>query len=182
MRKKSKILLTILIGLSSILILSFGGGAAENITKDTKDDIPKDIPKFFVPKLLPSENFPCSKCHKFRPVEKKKRKFELAHTNIVLKHAEEQRWCLDCHDGDKLRQPNGELIDYDKSYNLCGQCHGTIFRDWKAGIHGKRTGMWNGEKLYRLCVSCHDPHQPRFKPLEPEKQPMRPTEIKLGVK
>jgi hypothetical protein len=38
--------------------------------------------------------------------------------------------------------------------------------------------MWNGEKLYRLCVSCHEPHQPRFKPLEPEARPVRPQNIK----
>jgi hypothetical protein len=168
MRKKSKIILAILAGLFATLILSFDG-SAEN-----------DMPKLFVPKPPPSENLPCSKCHNYRHTDKKKRNLELYHTNIVLKHAEEQQWCFNCHEGDKLKLANGELIGYERSYNLCGQCHGTIIRDWKAGIHGKRTGRWNGEKLYRLCVSCHDPHQPKFKQIEPEKQPMRPTEIKLN--
>ncbi|MEW6410059.1 MAG: cytochrome c3 family protein [Nitrospirota bacterium] len=170
MKKKSKFALIILIilmmGLSSILSLSLGGETVE------------DIPKSFVPAPPPSENFPCSKCHDNLPVNRKQRKLEMYHTNIVLKHAEKDRWCLDCHERDKLRLPNGELIDYNKSYKLCGQCHGTIFRDWKAGIHGKRIGLWNGEKLYYFCVKCHDPHQPRFKALEPKKPPMNPAEIK----
>jgi len=43
------------------------------------------------------------------------------------------------------------VIPFTESYYLCGQCHGDIFRDWKAGVHGKRTGMWNGKKEYVLC-------------------------------
>jgi hypothetical protein len=103
------------------------------------------------------------------------------HEDIVLKHAEEQRWCLDCHnasDRDKLRYASGQLISFDESYYLCGQCHGTIFRDWKAGVHGKRTGYWNGKKQYRLCVHCHNPHQPKFEPLQPLPPPIRPDEIR----
>ncbi len=145
----------------------------------TKEEQKDGIPKFFIPKAPASENFPCSKCHNYKPADKSKRKLVLYHTDIVFKHAGEQQWCYDCHDGDKLRLQSGQLIGFEKSYYLCGQCHGTVFRDWKAGIHGKRTGMWNGEKLYRLCVSCHDPHQPRFKPLEPKQRPMKPQEIKL---
>jgi hypothetical protein len=60
---------------------------------------------------------------------------------------------LNPDDRDVLRLANGDLVSFEESYNLCGQCHGTIFRDWKAGIHGKRTGEWNGKKQYRLCVT-----------------------------
>ena len=102
----------------------------------------------------------------------------LAHTSISLRHAEAQRWCLDCHEGDRLRLPNGELVDYERSYVLCGQCHGTVFRDWKVGIHGTRTGAWNGEQYYRVCVSCHDAHQPRFKAIEPKPAPIRPANLR----
>ena len=106
----------------------------------------------------------------------------LLHTEIAegFNHAKEQRWCLDCHnadDRDKLRLVNDKLISFEKSYQLCGQCHGTIYRDWKAGIHGKRTGEWNGQKLYRLCVHCHDPHQPRYKPIKPLPPPDKPLKI-----
>jgi hypothetical protein len=161
-------------GIFSILLLSFGAAAVEKTEEKAGD-----IPKFFVPKPTPLENFPCSKCHSFRAIDRNKRKLELSHAQITLKHAEEQRWCYDCHEGDKLRLQNGQLISFDKSYLLCGQCHGTIFRDWKSGIHGKRTGLWEGEKVYRLCVSCHDPHQPKYKQLEPKEPPMRPADIKL---
>ena len=45
-------------------------------------------------------------------------------------------------------------------------------------MHGKRTGYWNGKKQYRLCVHCHNPHQPRFKPLVPLPPPVRPVDMK----
>ena len=46
--------------------------------------------------------------------------------------------------------------------------------DWRAGVHGRRSGLWNGKKSYLLCVHCHNPHSPRFKPLAPEPPPRRP--------
>ncbi len=85
------------------------------------------------------------------------------HDDIVLDHGPTDRWCLDCHnpdDRDVLRLVNGRLISFDESYLLCGQCHGTIFRDWRQGIHGRRQGYWNGGKSYLLCAHCHDPHAP----------------------
>ena len=153
-----------------------GNGAAAAVRDD-------DIPKFFVPPPPFSEGiFPCSQCHADMVVNKKRRKLYY-HTNIqkMFNHAEKQRWCLDCHnpdDRDKLRLASGRLITFEESYYLCGQCHGTIFRDWKAGVHGKRTGMWNGKKEYRLCVHCHNPHSPRFKPLKPLPPPIKPSDIK----
>ncbi|MGZ9197202.1 MAG: cytochrome c3 family protein, partial [Candidatus Deferrimicrobiaceae bacterium] len=90
-------------------------------------------------------------------------------------------WCLDCHDvanRDKLRLVSGEKIGFDESFRLCGQCHGDKYRDWKVGVHGKRTGMWKGEKQYLLCVHCHNPHDPRYKPIAPMPPPARPETIK----
>jgi hypothetical protein len=142
-----------------------------------------DLPEYFVPPPPFSEGiFPCSDCHADMEVNPKRRKLVEEHTEIseMFNHASEQRWCLDCHnpnDRDKLRLANGDLVSFEESYYLCGQCHGTIFRDWKAGIHGKRTGEWNGKKEYRLCVHCHNPHNPRFKPLKPMPPPKRPQEI-----
>ena len=140
------------------------------------------VPDFFVPAPPFSEGiFPCSECHADLEVNEARRELDF-HEDIVLKHAEEQRWCLDCHNPknrDKLRLANGQVIFFEKSYLLCGQCHGTIYRDWKAGVHGKRTGFWNGRKQYRLCVHCHNPHNPKFKPLKPLPPPIRPGEMKL---
>jgi len=125
--------------------------------------------------------FPCSDCHKEMKPNPTRRELKDEHTNIVLNHAQGQRWCLDCHDTsnrDKLRLVNGEKIGFDESFRLCGQCHGDKYRDWKVGVHGKRTGMWDGEKQYLLCVHCHNPHDPRFKPLQPMPPPTRPENIK----
>ncbi len=81
---------------------------------------------------------------------------------------------------DKLKLADGEIIDFTESYRLCGQCHGNIYRDWKAGIHGKRVGSFKGGKrTYFLCVNCHNPHDPKFKPLKPEPPPIRP-ELQYG--
>ena len=79
------------------------------------------------------------------------------HTDITLRHAPEAiTWCLACHDAknrDKLHLVNGDLIDFTESYRLCGQCHGTNYRDWKAGIHGKRIGYFSGGSGPISCAS-----------------------------
>jgi len=137
---------------------------------------------FVKPPAYPERIFPCARCHDYVPVKKQQHTLAMNHADIVLEHAEEQRWCLDCHnaeDRNKLRLLNQKVIDFSKSYELCGQCHGTILRNWKAGVHGKRIGMWNGKKLYRLCISCHNPHQPKFKPVKPQSRPLKPLEINL---
>ena len=66
-------------------------------------------------------------------------------------------------------------MSFDQSYLLCGQCHGEKLRDWRAGVHGRRTGQWNGHKTYLLCAHCHNPHQPRFKAIAPKPAPVRPS-------
>lgn len=142
-----------------------------------------DIPEFFVPPPPFSEDiFPCSDCHEDQEVNPQRRMLEDMHEEIqIINHNEEERWCLDCHnpdDRDFLRLASGRLVSFEESYYLCGQCHGTIFRDWKAGIHGRRTGEWNGKKTYRLCVHCHNPHQPRFRPIAPLPPPVKPKDIK----
>lgn len=146
--------------------------------ESTEQDIPK---RFFVaPPPFSPGIFPCSQCHQGMPANRKPRKLVQFHENIVLKHMPDG-WCFDCHNPnnrDKLRLANGKLISFEESYYLCAQCHGTVFRDWKIGLHGKRSGMWNGEKQYLLCVHCHWPHDPKFKPITPMPPPARPSEIK----
>lgn len=167
-------LATIVVVGALLVWMASGQGGTGGVATETGND----LPKLLVPHTLSPKNFPCSKCHRQLIPNREQRTLELAHTDITLRHAEKQRWCLDCHDGDKLRLPNGQLVDYDRSYILCGQCHGTVFRDWKAGIHGTRTGAWDGERYYRLCVSCHDAHQPRYKPIRPKPAPVSPANLK----
>ncbi len=125
--------------------------------------------------------FPCSECHgKTDKVDRTPHAVEF-HEDIVLRHDEKNRWCLDCHDAqnrDKLHLADGRLIDFTESYRLCGQCHGPTLRNWKAGEHGKRTGSWSGAKQYLLCASCHSPHSPQFKPLKPKAPPLRQEAVR----
>jgi hypothetical protein len=122
--------------------------------------------------------FPCRNCHATFPANRKRRALSDMHTEIVLKHDEEHRWCLDCHDADdrdQLHLASGEKVPFSESYRVCGQCHGEKLRDWRAGVHGRRTGNWNGAKSYLLCAHCHNPHQPRFAPIQPKPAPDRPS-------
>ena len=123
--------------------------------------------------------FPCTDCHDNKDLKTNRTRRELkdAHDDIILKHDEEHRWCLDCHDADnrdQLHLASGQPVPFEESYQVCGQCHGEKYRDWRAGVHGRRVGYWNGAKQYLLCVNCHSPHQPRFKPLAPKPAPNRP--------
>lgn len=137
--------------------------------------------------LIPVESitsvyFPCNDCHSELIPNAQRRELVEMHDDIIFNHDSENRWCLACHDQnqrDSLRLASGRLLGFNESYELCGQCHGPKYRDWKLGIHGKRTGEWNGKKQYYLCVNCHDPHAPRFKSLQPMPPPTRPSLIKI---
>lgn len=125
--------------------------------------------------------FPCTSCHDGKSMKANPQRRELTmHDEIKLEHGPKTRWCMDCHDllnRDQLHLVSGEKIDFQVSYNLCGQCHGDKFRDWRVGVHGKRTGHWNGAKRYLLCVHCHNPHTPKFQPLQPMPPPARPERL-----
>jgi hypothetical protein len=150
---------------------------AVNEEPDRKAD--QEFPVPFQP--LPKTITPCRACHgpeKDFPVNFKRREALLVHRNIRLNHGGVRVWCLDCHHPDKrnylLPLSDGKLITFEHSYLLCGKCHGTKFRDWRNGIHGKRTGFWNGKKEYLLCINCHNPHDPKYKPIAPMPPPKRP--------
>lgn len=126
--------------------------------------------------------FPCTDCHIDIEPNPERRALVDMHDDIdaIFNHDSDNRWCLDCHDinsRDSLRTASGKLLGFDESYKLCGQCHGDKLRDWKVGVHGQRTGQWNGEKQYLLCVHCHDPHAPRFEKLEPMPPPVKQEEL-----
>jgi hypothetical protein len=129
------------------------------------------------PPIFSEGIFPCSNCHAERQPDLTRRGLQDEHTAIVLRHAAGLFWCLDCHhpeNRDTLRLATGEGLPFTESYRLCGQCHSKKLRDWQAGIHGRRTGQWNGDKEYLLCTRCHDPHDPKFKALTPMPPPERP--------
>ncbi len=146
----------------------------EDFTKGLDPASKKD---FQVPPPPFSEGiYPCMECHEQLPPDPTVRKVDADHHPAEIHHGD--RWCLDCHDEkdrNSLHLANGTLVPFEESYRLCGQCHGDKYRDWKEGIHGKRTGWWNGTKRYMLCANCHNPHSPRFKPLTPLPPPIKPA-------
>lgn len=126
-------------------------------------------------RLLPT--FPCSRCHEDRAPDPRERRLVEFHAQKVLEHGTEKGWCYRCHTKDNIDQLHlldGTLVGFDEAYELCGGCHGDKLRDWKAGIHGLTTGYWAGERLRRSCTYCHDPHNPHFPAMTPERAPARP--------
>ena len=154
----------------------------EKLDIDSKTEFPVPF------KPLPPEITPCRACHgpeRDFPVNRTRKEDLLFHNNITLRHGGLRVWCLDCHDPDNrnylLPLSDGKPIPFDQSYKLCGKCHGTKFRDWRYGIHGKRVGNWNGKKEYYLCINCHNPHMPKFKPIEPKAPPQMPWTPKISA-
>jgi len=151
---------------------TLGDPATENRTR--QEAVSRAAP----PPPLSEDTFPCSDCHDPEiPVNREPRPMAMAHDEIPLEHDPENMWCLACHDADArdmLHLAGGRKVPFEESYRLCAQCHGAKFQDWKAGIHGRRTGQWGGEKEILLCANCHSAHSPSFKPIQPELPPLRP--------
>lgn len=134
---------------------------------------------------LSEDYFPCTECHNKETLElnTKVRKLEDDHEDIILHHG--KKWCFDCHDKknrNKLHLADGSLIDFKNSHLLCGQCHGKKFKEWEAGIHGKRTGYWNGTKTVLMCANCHVAHKPKPQSIKPLSPPRKPGMIKIEKK
>lgn len=124
----------------------------------------------------------CMECHKLLPARwhYDDRPF-IEHKDIKLHHGN-NRFCLNCHHPTN----RNAFVDYDGSeiqeqdvVLLCAKCHGTTYRDWQAGAHGRQNGHWDtndGPQTRLRCIQCHDPHHPKFpemKPLPPLRYPPR---------
>jgi hypothetical protein len=99
-----------------------------------------------------------------------------AHQEIVLQHGGELVWCLDCHaseERDRLHLAGGERLEFAAAPRLCGQCHAERFREWQAGVHGRRSGSFEGASRALQCAHCHDAHAPAFLPIVPDPPPRR---------
>lgn len=185
--------------ISFVLFLSGSNIAVavhEEPLKASGEEVPFDRPveeivKYLTPMneltiLKAAEVSSCSECHDEEwETNPERRELEEPHDEIpgkFVNHDSENRWCLDCHSAknrDKLRLINGKLVDFKEYYRVCEQCHRKIYREWKMGIHGKRTGYWNGVKEYKHCTQCHNPHDPPFKPLEPMPAPRKPENVRI---
>ena len=177
----------LVLGLGLVLVLGL-----ISLRTDYRPDSSRDYPsRALIPDgaavLLPSEPlddeyYPCSDCHEGEPTNANRRELDEEHDDLDFAHGD--LWCLHCHDtqvSDSLRLADDSYIPFEESWQLCTQCHGNKLADWRAGVHGKRTGHWRGPKEYRTCVTCHDPHHPPFEPLAPEPPPWRPERIRLDA-
>ncbi|MBI5814838.1 MAG: cytochrome c3 family protein [Nitrospinae bacterium] len=135
----------------------------------------------------------CIKCHYGKS----------EHEKLILnwdksKHAKRGISCTKCHGGkpeaavladakkegtgfkhikDSMTTLTGERVRQ-VAFEYCGQCHGEKFREWEAGVHGKRLGQWNGEKQMWVCIKCHNPHNPKFRKIAPKPAPVAPSEMR----
>lgn len=182
-----------------MLLIGGGLGAAETAVSQPPTVIPTNLPVVVKPPAtqpptgLPTDThldktpprqtvgldlvrngwtYDCMECHKLFPARWHHDGPPKEHTKIKLQHGE-NRFCLNCHHP----TDRNAFVDYDGSkiaeadvVNLCAKCHGTIYRDWQAGVHGRQNGFWNaslGEKTKLRCIQCHDPHTPKFQPMKP---------------
>jgi hypothetical protein len=133
--------------------------------------------------------YQCSECHKDFKTPVRSNNPVGEHSHIKLNHGEDMG-CLACHHPGirgSYVDHEGREIPQDKPVLLCAKCHGTIYRDWKQGVHGRMNGFWDirqGPATKLVCSQCHDPHQPVFKALVPMPPPVSadPAHVKKGAR
>lgn len=119
----------------------------------------------------------CNDCHRIFEAGPQQREKRVQHTHIQLRHGMNDN-CFNCHsrqDRNSLTLTSGQLISYNDVPRLCAQCHGTVFRDWQRGTHGKTLGSWDvssGKQTRLTCNECHDPHAPAYPGIAPLPAPV----------
>lgn len=130
---------------------------------------------------VPIDPESCKNCHLTRSAEHRNiiKKIERNHEekdNMV--HGTLKMACVKCHDRENHNLLNtgmdNQKITFENSSPICQQCHGKIFKDWQNGVHGKRLGGWNLQKVQFQCVDCHNPHSVSFPKMKAEPPPHKP--------
>lgn len=120
--------------------------------------------------------YQCMDCHRIIPSPAETLRPLTQHTEIHLNHGINTR-CFNCHhskDRNAFVDDFGQPIPWNQPQLLCAKCHGTVYRDWQHGSHGRINGFWDaskGPQTKRRCIECHDPHHPPFAPMEPAPGP-----------
>lgn len=114
----------------------------------------------------------CNGCHQIFSSEHPAGTVLSYHQEVTLGHGMNDR-CVNCHDTEdreRLTLRDGTTVPFAQTPLLCAQCHGTVYRDWQRGTHGKTLGSWmtgSAEQQRLSCNECHNPHAPRFDPIPP---------------
>jgi hypothetical protein len=121
----------------------------------------------------------CAECHKTRepnPENRLGRPMALFHQDLKGPHG--NLTCVSCHNpADRtatLRLADGTALPYTEVMQLCAQCHGPQYRDYEHGAHGGMTGYWDlskGGRTRANCIDCHNPHAPKYQPVQPARGP-----------
>ncbi|MFE8596882.1 hypothetical protein [Archangium violaceum] len=124
----------------------------------------------------------CESCHSLRetkPMPSRPEELKEFHQGLQFRHGELA--CTSCHQANQPRSlhlATGEPLPMTEALTLCAQCHGPQYRDFKAGAHGGMTGYWDlsrGDRTRNHCVSCHDPHSPKYAGGHPVMPPRHPA-------
>ena len=122
--------------------------------------------------LVDGKSQTCNGCHRIFDSAHPSGQMPNFHPSIQLAHGMNDR-CVNCHDPsnrERLSLRNGTTVSFAQTPQLCAQCHGTVFRDWERGTHGKTLASWKAaspEQRRLNCNECHDPHSPRYDPIAP---------------
>jgi len=112
----------------------------------------------------------CATCHTTKEtavLPESPSELQAFHVGLQFQHGSNR--CASCHVSEPLRAPKLRLADgtelpMTEALQLCAQCHGPQYRDYKAGAHGGMQGFWDlrrGGRTRNHCVDCHDPHVPK---------------------
>lgn len=125
----------------------------------------------------------CSGCHAYLRTNRTPRQLAVSKPEhgFELEHGSDRFWCLECHSArnrDRLLLANGSSVELNpkESTQLCAQCHGPIYQDWKEHIHGRWVGSWKNATPDKYCVGCHNPHDPDFGKVSPAPPPDEPPD------
>lgn len=128
-----------------------------------------------------SEQVACATCHSLRTAEEAARfpsamrELSRFHQGLSLQHGELA--CAACHLPGPIPQlhlADGRAVEISDGMQLCRQCHGPQFRDYRQGSHGGMTGHWDlarGPRTRNHCMDCHDAHSPAIRPVLPAPGP-----------
>jgi hypothetical protein len=131
--------------------------------------------------------YKCSECHTSIDSAPRSESDGGEHAAIYAAYEHgENTTCVNCHhteDRNAYVAHDGTIISAENPAQLCGKCHVSTYREWKAGIHGRQNGYWDtsrGPQTKLMCVQCHDPHRPKFTLMTPDPPPIR-SRLKLDV-